>query len=366
MRINNKQSNRLFTSAILSVLLILTVSLIGCSGDYRKKARGDIGEIYVVMDSTKHEGTVADAIHSTFGSRLPGLPNFEPRYDLKFVDFDSKERLEQIKQLKNVLFVAPIDEQSNVGQYIRALLGDEVEQSIRDEERFLIQLEDKWYRDQWTMILSSTSEEKLAQAIEEAGTSVVRGLHQKVIRRWKEEVYDRGEQVALADSLWDKYGWKIRMQHDYEWHVDSARFVSFRRYLPENDRWIWGWWQNDVDDITHIDQAWINRKRDSLNKVFMRGTRDSSYITTEYDRKVVTQNREINGYYTYVTRGTWRMTEDFMGGPFLNYVYYDEETRRLFMVEFGQFAPKYDKRRFVRQFEAMAHTFESDSTYTFK
>ena len=345
--------------------LILFGSLAGCGGDYRKKARGNIGEVYVVMDSTRHQGKVAESIRDLFLSRLPGLPQYEPRYNLKFVDFDSQERLEQIKQLKNIVFVAPIDEQSNVGQYIRALLGEEVEQSIRNEERFLIQLEDKWYRDQWTMILSSTSEEKLIEGINDAGLSMLEGLQQKVIRRWKAEVYERGEQVALSDSLWNKFGWKIRIQHDYQWNIDSTRFVSFRRFLPENDRWIWGWWQNGVDNIGHIDQAWINRKRDSLNKIYLRGTRDSSYITTEYRRDITTETKRINGYYTFITRGTWRMTEDLMGGPFLNYVYYDEATRRLFMVEFGQFAPKYNKRRFVRQFEAMGHTFRADSSYTY-
>jgi len=57
------------------------------------------------------------------------------------------------------------------------------------------------------------------------------------------------------------------------------------------------------------------------------------------------------------------MTNDFMGGPFVNFTYYDPATERLFMIEYGQFAPKVTKRRFVRQFRAMGRTFESDSTW---
>ena len=57
------------------------------------------------------------------------------------------------------------------------------------------------------------------------------------------------------------------------------------------------------------------------------------------------------------------MTQDAMAGPFVNMMIYDELNDRLFMLEFGQFAPKYDKRRFVRQFQAMLRTFESDSSW---
>jgi hypothetical protein len=52
-----------------------------------------------------------------------------------------------------------------------------------------------------------------------------------------------------------------------------------------------------------------------------------------------------------------------MAGPFVNFTIYDKETSRLFMLEFAQFAPKYNKRRFVREFRAMLRTFESDSTW---
>lgn len=353
--------------SLLSILVIAVFGVFlasGCGGDYRKKARGDIGKVYVVMDSTRQEGPLANALIDVFEARMIGLPSYEPRFTLKFVDFRSKQQLENLKKLRNIMFAAPLDEESNVADYIRALLGSGVKQSIRKGERFSIQLEDKWYRDQWIMILSAPDEETLIKNIRESGSALTQELHNKVIERWKNEVYERGEQTALADSIWNKQGWRIRVQHDYKWHVDTTNFISMRRFLPENDRWIWGWSKENVDNIEEIGREWINQKRDSLMKKFVKGSRDSSYVTTEYRRDIQTQTKRINGYFTFVTRGTWRMTNDFMGGPFINYTFFDDETRRIVMVEFGQFAPKYDKRRFVRQFEAMAHTFRMDSTYS--
>lgn len=38
---------------------------------------------------------------------------------------------------------------------------------------------------------------------------------------------------------------------------------------------------------------------------------------------------------------------------------YGEEADRLYMLKFGQFAPKFDKQQFVRQFRTMLRTFDS-------
>jgi hypothetical protein len=98
----------------------------------------------------------------------------------------------------------------------------------------------------------------------------------------------------------------------------------------------------------------------------MRGEREDSYLTTEYrsPRKVITTEMDTGNRLTgFETLGTWTMTNDFMGGPFVNFVYHDPETDRLFMIEYGQFAPSVTKRRFVGQFRTMGRTFESDSTW---
>src|SRR5699024_3735303 len=106
---------------------------------------------------------------------------------------------------------------------------------------------------------------------------------------------------------------------------EEHHFLTMRRLLPKNDRWFWAWWKNGVKDISFLDDDWINAKRDSLMEQWIRGTRDGSYITTEYDRPVETDSFRMNGYLTYETLGTWRMTKDAMGGPFVNFTAYDAE-----------------------------------------
>lgn len=355
------------------ILLLITAIWVGCEGDFRKEARGGFGEVVVMMDSTQHNSQTAQAIRETYGQGLETLPSLplEPRFDLRFRDVQTNEDLERLKRSKNLIIAAPIDDSTNTARFIRALLSDKIEKQVRNGDAFAFPLQDKWYRNQWAMILTAPSDSALAREVRSSEEVLVNSLLDKEFARWRAEIYDRGEKVKLEDSLWTEHGWKIRIQHDWIKHLDTTHtgpkgtyhFLTMRRVLPQNDRWFWAWWKNDVDSIAYVNKDWINAKRDSLMKKWIRGSRDSSYVTTSYRRPVKTDTLRVDGHRAFETLGTWYMTNDAMGGPFANLTVYDDETDRLFMLEFGQFAPKYQKRRFVRQFRAMLRTFRSDSTW---
>ena len=356
----------------ISLLVTFTVVFAACEGDYRQKAVGGFGEVIVVMDSTEWESETAEAIRNTYGKDMFTLPSPQPKFDLRFRDFKNNDELDRLKKSKNIIIAAPINDSTNTSKFVRALLSDDVEQQVKNGESFAFPLNDKWYKDQWSIVLTAQNDSALAKQIVNSEQTLTSRLMDKEFERWEEELYDRGEQVGKADTLWTDYGWRMRIQHDWVTILDTTytdssgkelHFYRMNRPLPKNRRWFWAWWEEGVTDVSYLDNDWINAKRDSLMKRWIRGTRDSSFVTTEYRRPVETDDFTLNGDLTHETLGTWRMTKDAMGGPFVNFTIYDEETNRLFMIEFLQFAPKFDKRRFVRQFRTMLRTFESDSTW---
>lgn len=350
------------SSLLLPAALLILFS--ACEGDYRPKSIGAVDEIYVVMDSTKWNSDTAMAIRETFGRQIETVPTPENAYTLNFVDFDTNDELDRIQEYKNLIFAAPLNQEDNVSKFMGGILSDEVKERVRSGETFAIPLSDRWVRDQWALILTSTSDEALAEKILNTEESLVNHLMDREFERRTLNIYERGEQVAMSDSLWNDHGWKVRMQHDYIQVIDSSNAVMFRRYLPENNRWMWAWWKNDVSEADFIDPEWINATRDSLMQYLVQGEREGSYVTTDYRRPLESREFETDDRLIgYETKGLWRMTNDFMGGPFVHFTYYDPMTDRLFMVEYAQFAPSVNKRRFVRQFQAMGRTFESDSTW---
>ncbi len=350
-------------------IIISAFLFISCDGDYRSLAEGNTREVVVVMDSTMWESETAQAIRETFGKYVFTVPNAEPYYNLSFTQIRSSSQLERIRKQKNLIFAAPIDEDTNVGRQIRGFLDDSVEERVRAGDSFAFPVEDQWYRDQYVLILSSTSDSALAQKIRNTENSLLSNMLKKELKRWEYFVYEKKEQTQYSDSLWNDHGFKVRIQHDYQKNIDTLNFISYRRFLPQNDRWMWIWWKNDVDDISFLDNDWINATRDSLSQHYIKGARDSMYVNTYYGRPetrpVITESFQKGRLMAYETRGTWHMVNGAMGGPFVNFTYYDPDTDRLFMIEYSQFAPSVRKKLpFVRQFRAMGRTFQSDSTWT--
>ncbi|MFA5668423.1 MAG: DUF4837 family protein [Balneolaceae bacterium] len=350
--------------------LVLFAALLGfgltaCETDFRERAKGNISEFIVVMDSTKWEGKTAEAVRNTFGKLVFTLPNPESFYNLSFTDIRSKGQVDRLKSMKNVMFVAPLDDSSNVAAQIRSFLDDAVEERVRNGESFAFPIKDQWYRDQYALILTSTSDSALAEKIINSERALLSDILERELERWEYEVYRKKEQTQLSDSLWNRFGFKVRFQHDYHASVDTTNFLTYRRYLPENDRWMWIWWKDNVNGINFLDDDWINATRDSLSQIYVKGSGSETYVTTEYRRPVTTQTFQKDHLIAYETLGTWRMENAAMGGPFVNFTYYDPNTDRLFMIEYSQFSPKVrEKLPFVRQFRAMGRTFVNDSTRT--
>ena len=353
-------SARPAAGVLLAAATILAAG--ACTLDYKPKSRGELDTVVVMLDTTRAGALdVRSALEETFGRPIPTVPGYEPTYRLLVETVPDEAALNRIKERKNILLVAPIDEMSNPGSLIRSMLPDSLEERVRQDQSFAFPLQDLWARDQYVLLLSAQSPERLAELIREQGVGLSNRLLASELQRREGEVFEKGEQTSLSDSLMGRFGWSVRMQHDYVWTVDTTNFVQFRRILPENDRWMWSWWTDGFSDPGRITPEWINTKRDSLLQEHMKGRRDGSHLVTEYRRPVLTSSVDHPRYLAFETLGTWDMTGDFMGGPFVNFTYYDYETQRLHMVEYGQFAPKIGKRRFVRQFRAMGRTFESAS-----
>jgi hypothetical protein len=57
-------------------------------------------------------------------------------------------------------------------------------------------------------------------------------------------------------------------------------------------------------------------------------------------------------------RGFWEVYNDFMGGPFVAHAFYSQDGKEMIVMEGFVYAPKYDKRHYVRQVESILYSFE--------
>lgn len=355
--------------------LVLTLFFASCDFDqYKPDALGTFAEVIVIMDSTEYESQTADAIRSTFGRNIYTIPDAPEFMDLLFRSFSTNNELERLKKLKNIIIAAPLDGEGNTSELIRALLGENAEQQVKAGNEFAFTLQDQWYDNQWLLILTAPNAETLAANIKQDGGRFANSLLQKELQRWIVQVYEDQEKFEIEEHLWNDYGWKIRVKHDWDPHLDTTfvqegktkHLFTMQRMTRENDRRFWAWWTNKPINMDTLSVGWIKDLRNKVWKKWFKGSEEGAYIATSTLRPVVTDTLKINGHLAYETLGVWRMVGDVMAGPFVSILIYDEQTERLFMIGFLQFAPSVEQRAFVRQFRAMLRTFESDSTYSGK
>jgi hypothetical protein len=66
--------------------------------------------------------------------------------------------------------------------------------------------------------------------------------------------------------------------------------------------------------------------------------------------------RRVNGKQVLVNRGMWRMENYFMAGPFVLYSFYNDQEKKVLAVEGFVLHPTKEKRKFIRELEAMIST----------
>ena len=55
------------------------------------------------------------------------------------------------------------------------------------------------------------------------------------------------------------------------------------------------------------------------------------------------------------------MKNDFMGGPYVHYTFVDEENSRVINLDGFVYAPKFNKREYLRELEALLKTAKLNS-----
>lgn len=356
---------------LLPLLFIgLLLATTGCGGgDFRPQAVGKDGEIVVVIDSSYWNGPVGDTLRSTLGEYIGTLPTPERLFDLRAVEVDTESAFERVKRLRNVVFVAPLSDSSNEARVIRNSLSADAQAAVLagDVRTVGVPRENLWRRNQQVYYLTAASEDALVDAIQERSEDM-RFLFNRAERvRLQGDMFEKQRQYTLEDSLMSTHGFAVNVQHDFLIALDTTNFVWLRRILTDTWRSVFVSYIENGDPSLLEDETWIYNTRDSLTQRYVQGNL-GGWIEIDRRRPLTTENINFLDRYGFETRGLWHMVgyneegevAPFgMGGPFLTYTFYDEQSGRIYMIDGMVFAPNFPKREFLRQMEVIAYTFRT-------
>ena len=349
-----------YNAKSITLLVFLTslflFSLTSCGG--KGQALGLEDEIIVIADSLEYY-EFEDELLTVF-SKIIYTPQPEKLFEL---NRKSIAELESLKRRKNVIIIAPLNSGGRVSKYIENSLDSTVAAMVERGEEFVFNKHDLWATGQLVMFVTAPSITQLENNLLQNSENLLHFFKKASDERLYRNLYNpKFEKKDVEAQLLNDYGWIIYVQQDFHKALDKPEdnFVWLRR-APGSDmeRWIFvNWIDNASPEFLHPDS--VIKLRNRLTHDHYRSSDDDNYVEIA-DDYLTTSEVNFKGKYAIMTQGLWRMDDKSMGGPFVNYTFYDEETRRIYMLDGAIYAPKYYKKRLIQQVDVVLHSFMTKS-----
>lgn len=345
-------------------LFVCLFGLYACSSEDKTEnlpvARGAVGEIIVVMDSASWRGPVGQELRNIFMSPMPGLPQDEPMYKLKYTNPSALNNL--LRNAKNMIFVTTMEGTSLASRQMRSYFTKESLEKIKnDPDLFYHSRKDEFARGQEILHLFGQNDEALLAKLKDNGRRI-RGFFDEVERKRLEQTLYAKEEKGISSSLEKRYGFHIRVPYGYEIAKMEERFVWLRQLGRDEDKSIFITYR-DYDEEGLFTTERLLDLRESVAKAHIFDSGDSSlYVTTQRIAPVDTLVLNFKGHYAVRMKGLWKLSDSSLGGPFSSYTLVDEEKNRLYYIEGFVSSPGKDKINLMREVDVILSTFSINET----
>lgn len=318
-------------------LFLLSLVVLSCTTTDRPKkpsATGKSGELLLVMPTPRWEGTGGEYIKDAFLSEVPMLPQPEPNFNI--IQLDEKAFVKLFETHRNIFFVeydqslekGKIEVSRNVWAYPQRVIRVKVPND--DILKRLLENNQQSFID----LYLETERERLINAYRQMMNHQARNLVREKMNL--DITVPEGYFVAKND---DDFIW-LRQTGTRD-DLDLGLMITIMPY---------------TDPLKDFDHQTIWHRRDSITRLHIPGTFPDTFMTTYPDIPPVFREISFNDLYAVEARGLWRVQGDFMGGPFVSITFVDEKNSRLINLDGFVYAPKFNKRDYMRQVEGLMHS----------
>lgn len=318
------------------VILAMVLALASCKGG--KKAllpsiSGKAGEVIVVIDRDNWEGNLGVEVRELLACDCPYLAQLEPMYSL--VNVTPGGFADLFKDHRNiVIFDINEDKTENKVSY----------------------LHDIWAAPQCVINVSAKDAKSATELVQANGKFIVNAIEQaerdRVIRnsiRYEERSLAPQVAEIFGGSPHFPMGYKLKKKADgFIWIADEKQYTIQGVLIYKYPATV-------AEEFTRDN---IVSHRNAILKENVPGMFDGTYMTTS---KVITPDIEYikyKGRNFAQLRGYWEVENDYMGGPFVSHSFFSPDGMEVIVAEAFVYAPKYDKRQYLRQVESILYSWE--------
>jgi len=336
-------------SKIWLILFGLLVVYSQCS--FKREAIGGSDEIYVLAtDEMKEALQVAIDTTFSYGMRTP---EFQHYFRTKWQPVES---FPNMLHFKNIILLADLKKPNFGYEVIKKLLTPEKLKLVEQDSIHIFAIEDGWAKGQMVILIAGKDIDHIRRNIMEQRGWLFGKFEKKFDEVQSRYLYSQVEPVKLTKYLWKKYGWTMRIQHDYMVikEAPQRKFVWLGRGIPY--RWISVTWEDGIQT------AWLTpnglfEKRQQIGTFYGDNLTDKRFLGFNYTR--------LGQYDALRMYGLWYQEKETRGGPFATYAFYDKHSDRTFIIDILMYAPGEKITIMFRGVEIMAKTFTTNYTGKF-
>lgn len=351
----------MLTRTFLSLLIL---SLFACNGaiqndpSLKPDSVGALDEVLVLMDKVHWEGEMGDTLRKYYTQDYEVIPQVEPIFNVYHREVNEFKDI--LVKYRNILVVGDLKGTASTSRYIIEKLGEEnKQQMLTGEKPFYFERKNVFAKPQTFRFITGSDKSSVIETIRKSFQMVKQDLDVNEIGIQKSRIFAYGSNRLITTKVKEKFGFDFKVPVDYVIALDTSKFMWFRQDTRDITNTIL------IYEVPYDPQTMSGenlktlpiRMRNEIGKRFVQGPSVTSYLDTELRVPYLQQDRDFGNRYALETRGLWRMENDYMGGPFLNYTIYDEANNRMIMIDGFVYAPSKKKRKLMRNMEAILSTF---------
>ena len=302
--------------AALFILLILMVS---CKEPktklrYLPDSNAKINHLTVVMPEKSWNGFLGEKTRALIEIPYEGLPFDEPQFILKYLPPEVFSGF--ARNSRNVLWF------------------------VKDSIARFQMTENLMAKPQLVAKVTGEDDEVQAYFLED-NISLFRATLTEKER--KEKLRRIKKSPAKEIDLQERFQMSLVYPSAYKTVKDTINFVWIQKEIPKGHMNLIAYSLPESGLKGNVKKR-ILEIRDSIGKIHVPGRLKGSYMITEKAYRPFIYKTQKQGRLTYITKGTWEVANDFMAGPFVNYMIRDELKKRWMVIEGFTFAPASSKR----------------------
>ena len=321
-----------------TVVLIMILFLFSCQSSTDKERliitniTGEFNDVLVVMDSFLWNQDAGKEIKEVLEYPYMVLPEYESSFKVIHIEH---ENLTNIFQLYRNIIIVDIDSKNKkstiwYGKDVYA----KTQAFIKIKAKNMIELKS----------LIKKNEEKIRYY-----------FHQSEIKRLQDS-YRNHISSDIVKKVRQKFNIKINIPANYKLFTDTTNFVWISFETPDMTQSIIIYSRPYIN-VSQWKKDYLINYRNFIANKYIPGPKENSYMTTEKEMPIeyLSGQDSLQNYYA-ITKGLWKVKNDFMGGPFISYSILNKKKDKLITIEGFVYNPKKDKRKYMMQLEAIIKT----------